>query len=138
MNGFHYAEVYYFFQLESIQSCPTFALVSKYSDPNAFLLEKSFGAVWAAHYLGQDGLCIIDLTSIVASVGMIPHNFYIPDAPVQMLYFALEKFGAEIDAMDNTLQNDADQDDQDEQEDREDQGDTFTPVNDVVDLEQST
>ncbi|KAI0321211.1 hypothetical protein OF83DRAFT_1051645 [Amylostereum chailletii] len=115
-NGFGYAEVLYYFQWKIASAVRALALVSKYGDPDPFLLASSFGAVWAAPALGDLGLAVIEVSSIVAVVGMVPHKFrteHTNGIEVE-LYFVAEKLGAEIEFLDS----------RDDDEDREDEEDT--------------
>ena len=49
-----------------------YALVSVWSAPDAELLEKSYGCLWACSYSGESDLRIIPICSITSVVSMQP------------------------------------------------------------------
>lgn len=95
-----------------------------YGAPDPHLLEASSGVVWAAPYRGEDSLAVIEVSSIVSVVGMIPHDFDTPTTNgVETLWFVLEKLGAERDwvgDLEQDLDDDEEDDDEDEEEDEAD------------------
>jgi hypothetical protein len=76
------------------QQCKVLALVSVYSPPNAGLFEASNGTVLSCIYLGAANLKVIDISSIVSVVAMIPHDpFPAGNGDKQERYFVAEKPG---------------------------------------------
>jgi hypothetical protein len=71
------------------------ALVSVYSPPHAGLFEASNGTVLSCIYRGEADLKVIDISSIVSVVAMIPHDPF-ADGDTQERYFVAEKPGLEV------------------------------------------
>ncbi|KAI0059597.1 hypothetical protein BV25DRAFT_1889570 [Artomyces pyxidatus] len=92
-ESFHYAEVRFFFQWPINNPTHCLALVSRYGAPDAALLDASSRTVWAARALGDDGLAVIDVTTILENVGMVPYPPVPPHTGPTGLYFAVEKLG---------------------------------------------
>jgi hypothetical protein len=98
LNGqIEYGEVqFYFVQFttDSPDEVPTaHALVSVYSRPVQELLDESSDTLWACHYMGDEGLRVVELATILACVSMQP----LPPLPNDPsgLWFVLEKSGLE-------------------------------------------
>ncbi|KZT31168.1 hypothetical protein SISSUDRAFT_966440, partial [Sistotremastrum suecicum HHB10207 ss-3] len=66
------AEVQYYFQLNINNSLTTLALVSKYSAPDAALLEISHKTLYSCTYHGFASLAVYDAKEIVSVVAMVP------------------------------------------------------------------
>jgi len=74
----------------------TLALVSKYSSPDAELLEESFGTLWAfkKQILGEEVLAVIDVKDIVSVICVTP----LPGRTDGM-HFLCEKPGLDVAQM---------------------------------------
>lgn len=66
--------------------------MSVYSDPDAEILEESYGTVIQCDYFGEEALEVIAVGDIQAGVAMIPIG-------EDGAYFVAEKLGLDIDAM---------------------------------------
>lgn len=97
----HYAEVLFYFQWILNEECCTYALVVPYGEPDQHLLENSFGTVWAAQKLDSIHMSVIQVSNIMAVVGMVPHRFKTPYMEQEggMLHFAAEKLSADTELM---------------------------------------
>ncbi|KJA14969.1 hypothetical protein HYPSUDRAFT_149723, partial [Hypholoma sublateritium FD-334 SS-4] len=73
----------------------TLAVISVYSEPDPTLLKESAGTVVACRYRGDSSLVVIDFTSIVSVVGMVPHNFPGLDVEEDWRY-VVEKPGLDV------------------------------------------
>ena len=76
------------------QQYKVLALISVYSPPHAGLFEASNGTVLSCTYHGDARLKVIDISSIVSVVSMIPHNPF-ANGDTQEQYFVAEKPGLE-------------------------------------------
>jgi hypothetical protein len=47
-------------------------MISRYGSPHKELYEQSYQTLWAAQYLGEDSLQVIDVKSIRSVVAMVP------------------------------------------------------------------
>jgi hypothetical protein len=65
---------------------------SIHSPPNATLLEQSLGTLWTCHYQGSVSFRVVDISTILAVVAVIP----LPHYPIQGTYFVVEKPGLDI------------------------------------------
>ena len=106
-NGNHQlAEVHYFSHLVTDQDASDeasennvgihfkdVALVTLYSPPDQDLLARSHGVLVSCTKLGEDSLCVIDVTSIKFVVAMVPHS---PSGILEDRCFLVEKSGMEI------------------------------------------
>jgi hypothetical protein len=88
------------------------ALVSVYSPPHAGLFEASNGTVLSCTYHGEAGFKVIDISSIVSVVAMIPHD---PFADGER-YFVAEKPGLEVTVL-GGIEEDQEEEEQDDNED---------------------
>ncbi len=70
----------------------TCALISLYSPPDKFLLEKSVGALAVCKYRGFSSLKVIPTSSILSVVAMVPF----PADEDENAFFLVEKLGLEI------------------------------------------
>ncbi|KAG1724004.1 hypothetical protein EDB19DRAFT_1644902, partial [Suillus lakei] len=75
-NKIKFSSCPFFFklQLESNTHPKPFALVSKYSPPDCDLLEASSKALYSCTYGGEEGLSVVEATTIKQVVVMIPHE----------------------------------------------------------------
>ena len=71
-----------------------FALVSLYSPPNRYLLQKSSGALAVCEHRGDEALVVIEAKSILSVVAMVPFNFLLDGRNNQ--YFMIEKVGLDV------------------------------------------
>jgi len=71
------------------------ALVTLYSWPDPYLLEESYGTLISCTKLGEESLCVINLTSICSVVGMVPHRVNLPEA-LEERFFLVQKMGIEL------------------------------------------
>ncbi len=67
-----FAELRHVFQVEKGGSTFTLALVSIYSEPDREVWEKSHGAVHVVDYIGDEEIQIVDATTIIEVVGLLP------------------------------------------------------------------
>ncbi|KAG1770532.1 hypothetical protein EDD22DRAFT_816757 [Suillus occidentalis] len=97
-----FAEIQYFTQV----AIPTdnvgewhdanIAVVSVFSAPDADLVQLSNQTVLSCKYLGDEGLCVVDVTSIKSVVAMIPHRPTLPSGIIEDRFFVLERPGLDI------------------------------------------
>ena len=71
------------------------ALVTLYSRPHPYLLEESYGTLVSCTKLGEESLCVINLTSIRSVVGMVPHHVNLPEG-LEERFFLVQKMGIEL------------------------------------------
>ncbi|KAF9496980.1 hypothetical protein BDN71DRAFT_1388425 [Pleurotus eryngii] len=88
-----YAEVQFYFLRKIGDNIQGFAIISRYSRPDATLLEESFGTLWSCTYLGDNALEIIPLEDITAVVSMQPLPLLENEEGEH--WFAVEKSGIE-------------------------------------------
>jgi hypothetical protein len=89
-----------------------YALVSIYSRPVHNILVESSNTLWACKHGGDDGLRVVEVTSIAACVSMQPLPHVPSDPEGSTFWFVVEKSGLEDaqltgfeDAMDNKVVN---------------------------------
>ncbi len=70
----------------------TCALISLYSPPDKFLMEKSYGALAVCKYRGLSSLKVILSSSIMSVVAMVPF----PADEDDNSFFLVEKLGLEM------------------------------------------
>ncbi|KAG1765523.1 hypothetical protein EDD22DRAFT_774972, partial [Suillus occidentalis] len=70
-------------------------IVVMYSQPDVDLLDLSFQAVSSCAYL-EDDIRVINIKSIKAIVGMVPHTLRLPSGVVENRFFLVEKLGLDI------------------------------------------
>ena len=70
-------------------------MVSLYSPPDTELLESSEYTLWACRYQGDRSLRVVDVTSILAVVGMVP----LPHHLIAGTAFVAEKLGLDMEAL---------------------------------------
>ncbi len=90
-----FGEVQYYFRCKIQAHVFTLAVISVYSEPDLALLKESAGTVVACRYRGDLSLVVIDFTSIVSVVGMVPHNFPGLDVEEDWRY-VVEKPGLDV------------------------------------------
>lgn len=95
------------------QQYKVLALVSVYSPPHAGLFEASNGTILSCTYHGDTCLKVIDISSIVSVVAMIPHNPF-ADGDTQERYFVAEKPGLEATVL-GGIEEDQEEQDGDEE-----------------------
>jgi hypothetical protein len=66
-----------------------------YSQPDTDLLDLSFQAVSSCAYL-EDDIRVVNIKSIKAVVGMVPHTPRLPSGVVENRFFLVEKPGLDI------------------------------------------
>lgn len=110
-----YVEVHFYF-LHFTSDNPNdvpipYALVSVYSRPLHNILIESSNTLWVCKHRGDNGLQIVNLTSIMACVSMQPLP-NVPSDPEGAFWFVVEKSGLEDaqltgfeEAMDNEHTN---------------------------------
>ncbi|KAG2099859.1 uncharacterized protein F5147DRAFT_754682 [Suillus discolor] len=97
-----FAEVQYFTQVaiatENIGEWrdANIAVISVFSAPDADLVQLSNQTVLSCKYLGDEGLCVVDVTSIKSVVAMIPHRPTLPSGVIEDRFFVLERPGLDI------------------------------------------
>ncbi|KAG1740749.1 uncharacterized protein EDB91DRAFT_1019785, partial [Suillus paluster] len=98
------AEVKYFTRLAAesgvsedgpIWSWKDVAIVVMYSQPDVAILDLSFQAVSLCAYL-EDDIQVVNIKSIKAVVGMVPHKPTLPSGVVENWFFLVEKPGLDI------------------------------------------
>ncbi len=99
LNGqIEYAEVQFYFlhfTSDNTDDPPLpYALVSMYSRPVEDILVESSNTLWACRYRGDDGLQVVNLSSITACVSMQPLP-PVPTDPEGGFWFVVEKSGLE-------------------------------------------
>lgn len=100
----HFAEVRFYFTKSVGGATRAFALVSPYSAPDEYLLQVSNGTLVACRYQGNDVLWIIDVTSILAVIAMVPFPFVLNGQ--DNYHYMVEKIG--LDVIDVDVQEDED------------------------------
>jgi hypothetical protein len=77
-------------------------MVSVYSDPDAELLQASYGAAWSCMYNGLSALKMVDVKCVQSVVAVIPFPHVCPptNAAVSDMcagpYYIVEKMGLEV------------------------------------------
>ena len=66
------AEVQFYFRARLANKNFTLALVSIFSEPDHLLFESSSGTVFSCQYRGADAYQVIEVTSILSVVSMVP------------------------------------------------------------------
>lgn len=95
------------------QQYKVLALVSVYSLPHAGLFEASNGTVLSCTYHGATHMKVIDISSIVSVVAMVPHDPF-PNGDRQERYFVAEKPGLEATVL-GGIEDQEEQDDGNEE-----------------------
>ena len=91
------------------QQYKVLALISVYSPPHAGLFEASNGTVLSYTYHDNACLKVIDISSIVLVVTMIPHDPFL-DGAMEKQYFVAEKPGLEATVLAGIEDDEAEQD----------------------------
>lgn len=126
----------FYFQWPVEGRTESLVLVMPYGEPDPFLLENSFGAVWAAPKLDNNALVVIKVTSILAVSGMVPHTFITPHTPREgaELFFAADKLSSEMQMIGEDHGDEVDGDGQNDREyDEEDIDEGVEGIEDLVD-----
>lgn len=105
-----FAEILFYFQLQIAQISQggqpineTYALVSRYSSPNAGILKKSSNTYWLCTHGRIENLEVIPVKTILSVVAMIPYKPLQNDSEQQ--YFVVEKPGLEVACMGGVEEN---------------------------------
>lgn len=85
------AEVQFYFRARLANKNFTLALVSIFSEPDRLLFESSSGTVFSCQYRGADAYQVIEVTSILSVVSMVP----IQQGGTPR-FFLVEKLGLEM------------------------------------------
>lgn len=85
------------------------ALVSLYSPPHAGLFEASNGTVLSCTYRGVANIKVINISSIVSVVAMVPHDPF-PNGDRQEQYFVAEKPGLEATVLGGFVEDQEEED----------------------------
>jgi hypothetical protein len=93
-DSIHFAEARFYFTRLIAGETRAFALVSLYSPPNAYLLQESNNTLVVCGHQGDVDLVVIDVTSIVSVVAMVPFP-YVIDGRIDQ-YFVVEQVGLEV------------------------------------------
>ena len=96
------------------QQYKALALVSVYSPPHAGLFEVSNGTVLSCTYHGADHIKVIDVSSIVSVVAMVPHDPFPNVGDRHERYFVAEKPGLEATVL-GGIEEDQEEQDGDEE-----------------------
>jgi len=90
----HFAEVRFCFIGTSGEETQAFALVSLYSPPNEYLLQRSHTTLAVCLYRDEAALMVIDAKSITSVVAMVPFPYTIDGCSNQ--YFMIEHVGLDV------------------------------------------
>lgn len=90
-----FGEAYYYFRCKVHERTFTMVLLSLYSDPHPILFKESLGTVIVCKYTGDSSLVIVDFTSIISVVAMVPRTFSFLDSQEDWR-FVVEKPGLDI------------------------------------------
>ena len=93
-NAIHFAEVKFYFSKRVGDDLLAFALVSLYSPPNEYLLQKSFGTLAVCEYQGEEALVVVEAKLILSVVAMVPFGFVLDGHSNQ--YFMIEQTGLDV------------------------------------------
>ncbi|KAI0085957.1 hypothetical protein BDY19DRAFT_895703 [Irpex rosettiformis] len=81
-----YAEVLYYFKLDFSEGPVGFAMVSVCSKPDTDLLSCSVGVVSSLQHRGDDGLAVIDISSILSTLALPPQPVVTAERLAQLGY----------------------------------------------------
>ncbi|KAJ7130449.1 hypothetical protein C8R44DRAFT_613768 [Mycena epipterygia] len=95
-NTTEFAEVLFYFKFKIGEDIRVFALVILFSPPDRALLEDSEWTVWSAVHLGVEGLRVVEVETIQASVSMQPHDHHVEADKSDERWFVWEQCGLEI------------------------------------------
>ena len=79
-------------------------MISAYSKPDSTLYRESSGTVLACRYNGDSSLIVVDFTSIMSVVGMVPHRFSHFDIKEDW-HFVVEKPGLDVACLGGAYDN---------------------------------
>ena len=97
-----FGEVYYYFRCKIREQICTLVMVSVYSSPDPTLYADSAETVLACKYGGDSSLIVIDFTSIISVVGMVPRKFSCLDVEGDWQY-VVEKPGLDLACLGGTF-----------------------------------
>ena len=109
----HFAEAQYYFRMQFGQQYRVLALASVYSPPHAGLFQASNGTLLSCTYHSDAHLKVINISSIVSVVAMIPHDPF-ANGDMQERYFMAEKPGLEATVL-GGIEEDQEEQDEDEE-----------------------
>jgi hypothetical protein len=89
-----FAEVKFYFNVLIGGTQRTLALVCNYLQHDPLLFKNSFCTVWSMTSLGDEGLQIIDVKSILAVISVQPHDHHVEAGDTR--FFVWEKSGLDI------------------------------------------
>jgi hypothetical protein len=99
-----FGEVHYYFRCKIQEHVYTLAMISIYSEPDPALYTESAGTVLACRYTGDSSVIVVDFTSIISVVGMVPHEF--PCLNVEEdWHFVVEKPGLDVASLGGVCDN---------------------------------
>ena|SRR5271154_4866316 len=107
-----YAEVLYFFVVLKGDRQHTLAAVKLFAPPDPDLLRDSFETLWVCRFPGDEGIVVVNATSITDVIGMVPfHRPGEKDDYAAEEFFTVEKitlmhFQTTVDANDNDDEQD--------------------------------
>jgi hypothetical protein len=90
----HFAEVMFFFTKTVGGEAGAFALVSKFSRPNDYLLSSTQDTLIVCRHQGEEGLVVVDAKSILSVVAMVPFRYAVDG--LNNYYFVIEQIGLDI------------------------------------------
>ena len=90
----YFAEIKFYFTRTSGEETRGYALASMYSPPSKHLLRLSENTLIVCRYRGDAALVVIDVTSILSVVAMVPFPFTIDGEGDQ--YFMIEHVGLDV------------------------------------------
>lgn len=99
----YFGEVKYYFLEKFGNESRAFALVSFYSPPNEYILQRTFHTLLVCRYRGDQALVVVDIESILSVVAMAPFPFLVDGQDEQ--YFMIEQPGVDVIEAD-TLEDD--------------------------------
>jgi hypothetical protein len=96
-----FAKVQFYFRANINNKEETLALISLYSEPDKILLEQSYGTIWSCNYQDMNNLRIVDVSSILSVVALIPRNR-------EGNVFVAEKLGLDVAYLGDAIEGTAD------------------------------
>ena len=72
------------------------ALVMLYSQPHPCLFEDSYGVLVSSRKLGEESLCVLEVTALCSVIGMVPHCVQLQEGGMQDRFFLVQKMGMEL------------------------------------------
>ena len=90
----HFAEVRFYFIKTIRDTARAFAIVSIYSPPDEYILQHTRATLIVCGYRGEEILTVIEVTSIISVVAMVPFPFLVGGHGDQ--YFVVEQIGLDV------------------------------------------